>query len=1595
MCLDYLKTMESYLVQAQEDLAHLFDYKTVHVVLGNESADLDSVISSLVEAFYLSRTNKADDVLIIPVINICRRDVHLRKTLHHVLKQQGTLCDDLIYRDDVDLQKLHFHQKLKLTLVDQNILPLKDVSLEDCVVSVIDHRPRERPESSGCEVNIEQVGSCCTLIAEQIFNSHQPNTIDEKVAALLFSTIIFDTINMSKDAKRGTAKDEEILQRLENILPNCNRCDVFEQINIVRYDISGFTSLDILEMDLKVISKNDINIPMSSVTVPIEDLIKRDDFESSLYKLSELHDAKALVILCMVMLNKENVKRDLAVFSTFKPALDKIVDVLCSSSEPSLQLERIPYESTNLTIFSQKNIVIARKKVLPILKSLISNEDFSRLFENPDQINGARQDGELASGGIAGVIEDNMKHGNKYSDSASSLSGTSMSGTDTSTEMYETFSPTTNIDQSAMQIDNAVFVSKMQTKPDAADHNNSHIVLANVDNSLNDSEYNSTVDNMHFLNKQHNVDNMVCMTSDQPLITVGTEKVIVHPEASSGIASPMEIVSDQTSEQGSSYPVTPPNSFMDSNFGSYMKDYHLPSFNSAEMVKRINDKKASLHPYEDLEVCGSNNKNPSSNFPYTPQNSFVESEFDSSFAKSITPDSIEDILGKIDEANNHSRAAINPDYAKRSNGENIGFHCCSDFETETVSEPIDTNNIVDVAYSLANEIIQNSLETYPCEDKLNESLEGEEKRLTPLVKSRSEGTTIDLSIKSECPKSQSDVINLSNVLETDYARQFDPFNGRMEYSHFSLDYADYMAKRGVAESASKISWGSYSDDITVSSESTKSEEGVHVKKSESCDSKTKIVIDSKIKSSNSLPEVSLQSFPKIIKPPESILSSIDDNLSDLTTVSPTKSNLAHDISNSDMEGELAVEEDSDLEDGEKDFAAQLREKLTQIGNNSELNFPGFQQEGIFSPEELKSGIKRMSNLKTSDFNQIANFSAEDLREKLEKIALDENGAVGGLRDFNAYDSDSDSETSLTTLEGNLHANESASLSPRPLSSGLMEIIEENEEDDDDEENCEEVVSKVSESLKSFQNENISLFNKTPLQDNALSSHENIEASLQCESNVGTSNESKVKPEPVVLRRHGNNKEVFHTTAGRISISIDSTAGDPSSSVNTDRESTEEIGILDYKQTHREVGEILARVKSAIMRADAELMLSSSSSLCTGVDACLQSDNKVRAEGLHQVQHKNASSSKLQQCVDHPLAETTDDMKPFQNSENNWHNEDVFIASDLSTAMEDNAKVKNNPQTVSSHENTMSHHANENNIAINDEETRPVRPSTLQTIRPKKKIKPNVELFDDEDVEADNCTPPVDCMLGDIDDLQTPEDLDTPEEIDPEGLEVDWESETPLESPNTIPEYTAEQENADSKHWKSIVIGEKHFRIDMKVVEPYKKILSHGGYMGEDLNAIIVFSGCFLPDRGRKDYNYVMDNLFLYVTSTLEQLVAEDYMIVFFHGATPRRQMPGFSWLKRCYQMIDHRLKKNLKALLLVHPTLWLKTIVMMTRPFISSKFYSKLHYVKTLEELSKMVPMEHIYVPDQVKLYDEHYSSYHSNSTPSTPSSPTTFLAPR
>uniref|UniRef100_A0A8C8ZUZ0 Protein prune homolog 2 n=1 Tax=Prolemur simus TaxID=1328070 RepID=A0A8C8ZUZ0_PROSS len=248
--------------------------------------------------------------------------------------------------------------------------------------------------------------------------------------------------------------------------------------------------------------------------------------------------------------------------------------------------------------------------------------------------------------------------------------------------------------------------------------------------------------------------------------------------------------------------------------------------------------------------------------------------------------------------------------------------------------------------------------------------------------------------------------------------------------------------------------------------------------------------------------------------------------------------------------------------------------------------------------------------------------------------------------------------------------------------------------------------------------------------------------------------------------------------------------------------------------------------------------------------------------------------------------------------------------------------------------------------------------------------PNINLSLDQSegsiLSDDNLDSPDEIDIN-VDELDTPDEADSFEYT---GHDPTTNKDSGPES-ESIPEYTAAEEREDNRLWRTVVIGEQEQRIDMKVIEPYRRVISHGGYYGDGLNAIIVFAACFLPDSSRADYHYVMENLFLYVISTLELMVAEDYMIVYLNGATPRRKMPGLGWMKKCYQMIDRRLRKNLKSFIIVHPSWFIRTILAVTRPFISSKFSSKIKYVSSLSELSGLIPMDCIHIPESIIKLDE------------------------
>ncbi|XP_061534079.1 BCL2/adenovirus E1B 19 kDa protein-interacting protein 2 isoform X2 [Phycodurus eques] len=223
---------------------------------------------------------------------------------------------------------------------------------------------------------------------------------------------------------------------------------------------------------------------------------------------------------------------------------------------------------------------------------------------------------------------------------------------------------------------------------------------------------------------------------------------------------------------------------------------------------------------------------------------------------------------------------------------------------------------------------------------------------------------------------------------------------------------------------------------------------------------------------------------------------------------------------------------------------------------------------------------------------------------------------------------------------------------------------------------------------------------------------------------------------------------------------------------------------------------------------------------------------------------------------------------------------------------------------------------------------------------------------------------------DLDDMDTPSD---------NSNEFEWEDDLPKpkttelleKGVESVKQYSASDEREEGRRWRVFRIGDQEHKVDMTAIEPYKRVISHGGYYGDGLNAIIVFAVCFMPESSQPNYRYIMDNLFKYVIGTLELLVAENYMIVYLNGATSRKKMPTVGWLRKCYQQIDRRLRKNLKSLIIVHPSWFIRTLLALTKPFISSKFSQKIKFVYSLTDLAELVPMEYVSIPDCIKLFDE------------------------
>ncbi|KFY79353.1 hypothetical protein V499_01651 [Pseudogymnoascus sp. VKM F-103] len=200
-------------------------------VVGNESADLDSICSAIAYAYIRTYTSIPPNVH-VPIANIPAADVSLRTELGPILSHAGIKTSELITLTDLPHPSkrtaLLSPEKTRWLLVDHNSLQgeLGQV-YGDRVVGCIDHHDEENkvPKDCGSEPRIvEKAGSCASLIVnhckeawDKLSHGDEAANYDSAWARIALAPVLIDTANL-KNKNKVTKHDITAAEALEKIL---------------------------------------------------------------------------------------------------------------------------------------------------------------------------------------------------------------------------------------------------------------------------------------------------------------------------------------------------------------------------------------------------------------------------------------------------------------------------------------------------------------------------------------------------------------------------------------------------------------------------------------------------------------------------------------------------------------------------------------------------------------------------------------------------------------------------------------------------------------------------------------------------------------------------------------------------------------------------------------------------------------------------------------------------------------------------------------------------------------------------------------------------------------------------------------------------------------------------------------------------------------------------------------------------------------------------------------------------------------------------------------------------------------------------------
>lgn len=383
--------------------------KLLRFVTGNQSADMDSIVSAISYAFF--RHHQVPSEPVIPIINITREEFKLRKDID-ILLGTYSISQDLLFFIE-DFQRLsNSLDTVHLTLVDHcniqgDIFHKYADEGKLKVDAIIDHHEDEEVFKDANPRIIQKNGSCSSLVFNYFYSLFPDKTIFDTsdVCGILLGPLLIDTTNMTQKVELNDStafarylmilQDSHIPRKIEELTKADTEVSTeslllgyYTTLKTAKKDLSGFSLFDILRKDYKQFTFNGIRVGFSSLGklyLWIFNKFSNKEIEEAMLRTTNYHNLDMLVATTSYTKKASNeytrefsyyIKKD----SSFADKLEQVGALAKQGLDLNDNIYELNKFANNLKeisglyLFNQANVQASRKQVVPIVKTILESK---------------------------------------------------------------------------------------------------------------------------------------------------------------------------------------------------------------------------------------------------------------------------------------------------------------------------------------------------------------------------------------------------------------------------------------------------------------------------------------------------------------------------------------------------------------------------------------------------------------------------------------------------------------------------------------------------------------------------------------------------------------------------------------------------------------------------------------------------------------------------------------------------------------------------------------------------------------------------------------------------------------------------------------------------------------------------------------------------------------------------------------------------------------------------------------------------------------------------------------------------------------------